>query len=96
MPVNRLTAADCARVLDELNSAHFVDATPMQVWATRLDEGTYLCSMATMYRLLDANNQVKERRRLARHRKAVCPELVVRVINELTVCDDGACGRLSW
>nr|WP_235653811.1 IS3 family transposase [Mycolicibacter icosiumassiliensis] len=75
-PVNKLTPAECARVLAELNSARFVDAAPMQVWATLLDEGTYLCSMSTMYRLVDANNQIKERRRLARHRKAVCPELV--------------------
>ena len=76
VPVNKLTAAECARVVAELNSARFVDAAPMQVWATLLDEGTYLCSISTMYRILAANNQVKERRRLARHHKAVCPELV--------------------
>ena len=76
MPVNKLTAAECARVLDELNSARLVDTTPTQVWATLLEEGTYLCSVSTMYRILNANKQVKERRRRARHRKAVCPELV--------------------
>lgn len=75
-PVNKLTAAECARVLAELNSARFVDCAPMQVWATLLDEGTYLCSISTMYRILNANKQVKERRRLARHHKPVCPELV--------------------
>ena len=74
--VNKLTAAECARVVEVLNSARFVDAAPMQVWATLLDEGTYLCSISTMYRILNANKQVKERRRLARHRKAVCPEPV--------------------
>ncbi len=46
------------------------------MWAALLDEGTYLCSVSTMYRILGANKQVKERRRLARHHKAVCPELV--------------------
>lgn len=76
VPVNKLTAAECARVLAELNSARFVDAAPMQVWAALLDEGSYLCSVSTMYRILNAHSQVKERRRLARHRKAVCPELV--------------------
>lgn len=76
VPVNKLTEAECARVLEVLTSARFVDAAPMQVWATLLDEGTYLCSISTMYRLLGANKLVKERRRLARHRKAVCPELV--------------------
>lgn len=75
MPVNKLTAAECERIVQELNSARFVDAALMQV-ATLLDEGIYLCSISTMYRILNANKQVKERRRLARHRKAVCPELV--------------------
>ena len=36
VPVNKLTAAECARVVAELNSARFVDAAPMQVWATLL------------------------------------------------------------
>ena len=76
VPVNKLTAAECARVVEVLNSARFVDAAPMQVWATLLDEDTYLCSISTMYRILHANKLVKERRRLARHRKAICPELV--------------------
>ncbi|MGV0699227.1 IS3 family transposase, partial [Mycolicibacter sinensis] len=76
VPVNKLTAVECARVVEVLNSARFVDAAPMQVWATLLDEGTHLCSISTMYRILNANQLVKERRRLARHRKAVCPELV--------------------
>lgn len=76
VPVNKLTATECAHVVEVLNSARFVDATPMQVWATLLDEDIHLCSISTMYRILNANKQVKERRRLARHRKAVCPELV--------------------
>ncbi|WP_082105847.1 IS3 family transposase [Mycobacterium sp. UM_Kg27] len=76
VPVNKLTAAECAHVVEVLNSNRFVDTTPMQAWATLLDEDTYLCSISTMYRILNANKQVKERRRLARHRKAVCPELV--------------------
>ena len=59
VPVNKLTAAECARVLDELNSARFVDCAPLQVWATLLDEGTYLCSVSTMYRILTANKQVR-------------------------------------
>jgi len=41
-----------------------------------LDEGTYLCSVSTMYRVLAEQCQVKERRRLARHPARVCPELV--------------------
>ena len=46
VPINKLTAAQCARVLAELNSARFVDRAPLQVWAALLDEGTYLCSVS--------------------------------------------------
>lgn len=59
-----------------LNSAEFVDTTPMQVYATLLDRGTYLCSVSTMYRILRDNAQVKERRRQARHPARAVPELV--------------------
>ena len=43
-----------------LNSERFCDQAPAQVWATLLDEGTYLCSIATMYRLLPARHQTRE------------------------------------
>lgn len=48
--VNELTAAECAYVVEVLNSARFVDAAPMQVWATLLDENIHLCSISRMYR----------------------------------------------
>ena len=50
-----------------MNSTRFVDLPPIQIYAQLLDEGVYLCSISTMYRVLAANRQVKERRRLARH-----------------------------
>jgi hypothetical protein len=50
-----------------VNSTRFVDLPPIQIYAQLLDEGVYLCSISTMYRVLRANRQVKERRRLARH-----------------------------
>ena len=56
-----------AEVLGVLNSAEFVDCTPLQVYAVLLERGRYLCSVSTMYRVLAANAQVKDRRRLARH-----------------------------
>ena len=59
-----------------LNSDRFVDLAPLQIYAQLLDEGLYLCSVSTMYRVLGENRQVKERRRLARHPAKVCPELV--------------------
>jgi putative transposase len=59
-----------------LNSPQFVDRTPVQIYAVLLDEGRYLCSVATMYRLLREHAQVKDRRRLARHPARVRPELI--------------------
>jgi putative transposase len=57
-PSRALTGPERARVLDELNSDRFVDCSPAQVWATLLDEGTYLASERTMYRLLAADGPV--------------------------------------
>jgi putative transposase len=51
-PTNALTPAERARVLAVLHHDDFVDKAPAQVWATLLDEGQYLCSQATMYRIL--------------------------------------------
>jgi hypothetical protein len=62
--------------LQVVNSPRFVDLPPIQIFAQLLDEGVYLCSISTMYRVLAANQQVRERRRLARHPARVRPELV--------------------
>lgn len=75
-PVNRLSCAERARVLAVLNSDEFVDTTPMEVYATLLDRGIYLCSISTMYRILAENAQVVERRAQARHPARAVPELV--------------------
>lgn len=75
-PANKLTVLERRRILDTLNSARFVDLAPLQIYAQLLDEGVYLCSVSTMYRVLRDYRQVKERRRVARHPRKVCPELV--------------------
>ena len=75
-PANALTAAERERVLRLLNSAEFVDAAPAQIYAALLDQGVYVGSIATMYRLLREHEQVRERRRLARHPARTRPELV--------------------
>ena len=75
-PANKLSRAERTRVLEVLNSEEFVDQPPLQVYATLLARGVYLCSVATMYRLLGEASQVKERRRLARHPARKVPELV--------------------
>ena len=76
VPANKLDKAERARILQVVNSVRFVDLPPIQIYAQLLDEGVYLCSISTMYRVLAANRQVKERRRLARHPARAIPELV--------------------
>jgi transposase InsO family protein len=76
VPANRLTDAERAEVLEVVNSTRFVDLPPIQIYAHLLDEGVYLGSISTIYRILGENAQVKERRRLARHPARAIPELV--------------------
>ena len=59
-----------------LRSPRFVDCSPAQVYFTLLDEGTYLASVSSFYRILRANGEVRERRRQATHPAKVKPELV--------------------
>src|ERR1035441_10145318 len=54
-PARALSEPEQAAVLEQLHSPRFVDASPAEVWATLLDEGTYLASERTMYRLLAAD-----------------------------------------
>ena len=63
-------------MLAVLRSARFVDCSPAQVYFTLLDEGIYLASESSYYRLLRANGEVRERRRQATHPAKVKPELV--------------------
>jgi putative transposase len=70
-------------VLGVLDSPRFVDKSPGQVWATLLDEGVYLCSQATMYRLLREAGQTGERRIQARHPAKKKPELEARGPSEV-------------
>ncbi|SED25342.1 Transposase InsO and inactivated derivatives [Rhodococcus pyridinivorans] len=76
MPANKLTTEERAAVLSTLDCDRFVDQAPLEVYAQLFDEGTYLCSVSTMYRVLRENTQVSDRRRQARHPAKACPELV--------------------
>ena len=69
-----------------MDSTRFVDLPPIQIDAQLLDEGVYLCSISTMYRVLAANRQVKERRRLARHPPRAIPELVATGPGQVYSC----------
>jgi putative transposase len=74
-PPRGLTEPERAGVLEQLRSPRFVDRAPTEVYATLLDERQYLCSVRTMYRLLAATAEVRERRNQLRH-VAPKPELL--------------------
>jgi putative transposase len=71
-----LSEAERAEVLGVLHDERFIDQAPASVYAHLLDEGRYLCSVPTMYRVLRAQDEVRERRRQATHPATVKPELV--------------------
>jgi putative transposase len=78
-----LTEAEEHRVLGVLHSDRFCDVAPAEVMATLLDEGTYLCSERTMYRLLGRSGEVRERRDVLRHPAYARPELLATRPNEV-------------
>jgi putative transposase len=75
-PVNGLTDLEQGVVLGVLRSPEFCDMSPTQIWAHLLDQGRYLCSVSTMYRLLRSVNECRERRRQRTHPARKKPELL--------------------
>ena len=88
-PAWSLSAQERKIVLDLLNSQRFMDKAPQEVYATLLDEGRYLCSISTMYRILEENDEVRERRKLRRHPNYEKPELLATKPNEVWTWMDG-------
>jgi len=78
-----LSAEERQAVLDTLHEPRFMDLPPGEVYARLLDEGRYLCSERTMYRILAANQEVRERRNQLRHPSYAAPELLATRPNEL-------------
>ena len=78
-----LAPAERKAVLDALHSDRFADTAPAEAWATLLDEGTYLGSISTFYRVLRAAGESRERRRQASHPAAVKPELAATAPNQV-------------
>ena len=70
-------------MLEQLHAERFQDTPPAQVYTTLLDEGTYLCSIRTMYRLLDQHNEVRERRNQLTHPRYQKPELLATGANQV-------------
>ena len=77
-PDNGQALSDTERqaVLTLINTEAYADLSIAQIWARELDEGRYLCSASTMYRIAREAGQSRERRRLATHPAKVKPELL--------------------
>ena len=82
-PPRALTPNERQGVLDIFHTERFVDQAPAEVHAALLDEGVYLCSSRTMYRILDAAGEVKERRAQVCRPSYAKPELLATRPNEL-------------
>ena len=83
VPERALSQEEREEVLEVLHSERFVDQAPAQVYAALLDEGRYLCSVRTMYRLLQDNDEVRERRKQRRHVKYQPPQLLATAPNQV-------------
>jgi putative transposase len=82
-PPNALSAGERGELLAVLDSPRFRDKAPRQAWAILIDEGTYLASVSTMYRLLRHAGQVRERRAQAAHPPRKKPELIATRPSEI-------------
>jgi putative transposase len=82
-PPNALSEAERQRILAVLRSPEYCDLAPAQVWARLLDDGIYLCSISTMYRLLAIAGENRERRRQRTHPARKKPELIATAPNRV-------------
>ena len=82
-PRRALAVVERQAVLDLLRAPRFADQAPAEVYASLLDEGVYHCSIRTMYRILAANQEVRERRDQLRHPAYQKPELLAQAPNQV-------------
>jgi len=84
-------------VLDTLHSERFVDQAPAAVYYTLLDEGVRLCSVRTMYRILDSQDEVRDRRDQLTHPTYKKPELLATGPNQVWSWDiTKLLGPVKW
>lgn len=82
-PARALSLEERATVLGYLQAERFQDRSPAAIYATLLDEGLYLCSIRTLYRVLEAEGQNRERRNQLIHPPYHKPELLATAPNQL-------------
>jgi putative transposase len=92
-----LSEGERREVLNLLNSERFMDQAPREIYAALLDEGTYLCSVRTIYRLLEAERELRERRGQLRHPSYRKPELLASAPNRVWSWDlPKLLGPVKW
>jgi putative transposase len=82
-PAHALSDGQRTTVRELLNSDRFMDKAPRQVYAALLDKQRYYCHWRTMYRILAAHGEVKERRRQRQHPPYRKPELLATAPNQV-------------
>ena len=82
-PKRALSVEQWLAVRDLLREPRFVDLAPAEIYASLLDQGTYHCSIRTMYRILDEHDEVRERRQQLRHPLYQKPELLAEGANQV-------------
>jgi putative transposase len=79
----RLSEEEEKMILEELTSTRFMDESVPEIYASLLDDGRYLCSQRTMYRILDRHASTRERRNQLEHPEYTKPELLAQAPNEV-------------
>jgi len=96
-PSSALSQDERHQVIEVLHSERFVDLAPPQVYSILLDEEQYLCSVRTMYRILESEQEVRERRNQLRHPKYQKPELLATGPNQVWSWDiTKLLGPVKW
>ena len=96
-PPRTLSSDERPAVLATMHSDRFVDTAPATVYATLLDEGRYHCSIRTLYRILDEQAEVKERRNQLRHPVYQKPELLTTAPHQVWSWDlTKLLGPVKW
>ena len=96
-PARALDDQERREVLEVLHDDRFADKAPAELQATLLDEGRYLCSSRTMYRILEEENEIRERRDQLRHPHYTKPELLATAANQVWSWDiTKLLGPVKW
>ena len=96
-PARALRPVEREAVLACLHEERFQDRSPAAVYATLLDEGEYLCSIRSMYRLLEKRGESRERRDQLTHPPYKKPELLATAPNQLWSWDiSKLLGPMKW